>query len=312
VVKVLADFEGPIGGLTKTSDSAVGSAAGITEEVFQHWGGFTLPLVGIPAGADGIRFWVRTDDGKTAALTLGLFEVHNGRQTEAWGKRFWATPTWQRYTFPLEQLETIWAAEGDQQLHRELVKSVQFQRMLWEAGAMRSSRIAFDQIEFVRGATRIAVDGKGQAVELVVDAGKSLGRIRRFWRALSPGDSVEQNTDLQGPDGEAMRVVGRDKTFDLPPSAYASAESRRKNRYQITTLFLYPDLLVGARCSASRGPPSYGCLLLLPTGQILGRAYLDELRVGVEAGEGDEFSVHSRLTQRASDMRAKAVPYGWW
>jgi xylan 1,4-beta-xylosidase len=221
VVQVVEDFEGPgAEGLWQpVADAPVGRGAGLTSNVFKNWGGLAFPLQGVPKGADGLSFWVRTDDGETAAITLALFESlpveGRLRQVEAWGNRFWATPAWQKYTFPLKGMETVWAWKPDRRLDRERVTTVQFPRSFWEGNGMRSARVVFDQVQFVRGATDATVERKEAGYRLTVDAAKPQGPLRRFWRALSPGPSGEQNTHLQGAAGEALRLIAREKTFDV-------------------------------------------------------------------------------------------------
>ena len=220
-VKVIEDFEGAgtKGLWERTGDAATGAGAGVTSNVFRNWGGFALNVAGIPEGADGVSFWARTDDGTTAGIKLAIFEARTVdgqlRQTEAWGKPFWVTPSWQKFTFPLKRLGRIWAWRADGKLQSEHVKTVQFMRSYWSPGAMASRKVVFDQVAFVAGATRVSIERQAGRYALAVDAGKPVGTTRRFWRALSPGPSGEQNTDMQGGAGKAMRLIGKEKTFDV-------------------------------------------------------------------------------------------------
>ncbi|MFW6164518.1 MAG: hypothetical protein ACODAJ_17245, partial [Planctomycetota bacterium] len=156
---------------------------------------------------------------RSAALTFGLFERAGDKQVEAFGQRFWATPTWQRYVFTLASLDRTWARAGNQTLDREAVRTVQFQRLIWPRG-LASERLLFDHVEFVSGAERPAVERKDDALVLRVDASRRVARLRRFWRAISVADTVEQNTDFAGPEGEAMRIIGEDGTFDYARIAW--------------------------------------------------------------------------------------------
>ena len=233
-VRVVEAFEGASGKhWQRAAGAAVGQGAGATDIIFKGWGGLSLQVEGVPAEADGIAFWVRSDDGRPAALTFGLFEWKGIKQVEAFGKRFWATPTWQRYVFPLATLDRIWAGGGDKKLDRGAVRTLQFQRLIWPRG-LASDRLLFDHVEFVKGAERPAVVRKAGPLVLTVDAGKTLGPVRRFWRAISVADTVEQNTDFAGPEGEAMRIIGRDRTFDYARIAWhanRNASSWVKYRY---------------------------------------------------------------------------------
>jgi len=221
VVKVIEDFEGAgVPGLwQRVADAAVGQGAGLTRNVFKNWGGLALKLDGVPEGADGVTFWVRTDDGSTGAIDLALFEstTIDGRpkQTDAWGFHFWATPTWQKITFPLKKMRQIWAGRPDGRLHPERVTTIQFPRSLREGNGMRAAGVVFDQTEFVSGCKEATIVRKEPEYGLVVDAARPLGKIRRFWRALSPGPSGEQNTFLQGAAGEALRIIAEERTFDV-------------------------------------------------------------------------------------------------
>jgi xylan 1,4-beta-xylosidase len=212
---VVQDFEGKPGtNWTATTEAAVGLRAGVCHRVFTAWGGFSLPLDGIPTDVDGIVFWIRTGDGRTAALSFGLFEWEGRKQLEAFGARIWATPHWQRYTFPLDRLSRVWAAAGNKKLDREKVRTLQFQRLIWSGRGLASDAVAFDHVEFVTGTKEPAVERRTPAVTLRVDAGRVVARLPRFWRAISPADTVEQNTFFEGPDGDAMRILAADRTFD--------------------------------------------------------------------------------------------------
>ena len=221
VVKVIEDFEGP--GVkdmwTRVPGAAAGKGAGMTQRVFRTWGGLAFRVDGVPEEADGVSFWVRTDDGRTASVNLWLFETRTvdgrQRQTEAWGNQFWATPTWRRLVLPIKRMRRAWAWKADGQLHRDRVTSVQFPRSIWSGSGMASARILFDHIAFVRGATEPTIERQQADWQLTVDAAKPAGTLRHFWRALSPGPSGEQNTHLQGAAGEGLRVIARDKTFDV-------------------------------------------------------------------------------------------------
>jgi len=219
-VKVIEDFEQPKGeGWEQAADAPVGKGAGATPNVFTKWGGLGLRVEGVPDDADGISFWIRTDDGLTAALTLGLYEWDEKQEMEALGWRLWATPTWQHYTFPLAGAKHVWARKGDGKLDRRAVRTVRFQRLLW-TGGFASARVVFDQVEFVRGATGTAIERKPSETAIAVNAGRTVARTKRFWRAISVADTVEQNTHFQGPEGGAMRIIGADRTFDYARIAW--------------------------------------------------------------------------------------------
>lgn len=221
VVKVVEDFEGPgaKGLWQRVGGAPVGAGAGATENVFRNWGGLAFQVDGIPDGADGVSFYVRTDDGETAAVMVALFETAplDGRPTqmEAWGNRFFATPTWQKHTYPFSRMKTVWARKHDRRLDRDRVTTLQFPRSMWEGNGMRSARLLFDQVQFVRGAGEPSVEPKEATWQVTVDAAKPAGPLSRFWRALSPGPSGEQNTFLQGAAGEALRLIAKEKTFDV-------------------------------------------------------------------------------------------------
>jgi xylan 1,4-beta-xylosidase len=227
VVAVVQDFEGENGdGWTPTGDAAVGRCAGMTEQVFAGgWNGFTLRISEVPADADGISFWVRTGDGRTAAMTLGLYQWQEKEKTkkpvDAWGAHLWATPNWQKYTFPFNRLATTWNSEGDGKFHKERVKSIQWQRFIVEGRGLRSARVMVDQIEFVKNTDGVTIGRKPGQQQIVVDASKPIGTVPRFWRAISPGDSVEHNPSFEGADGAAMRVIGADRTFDYARLCWA-------------------------------------------------------------------------------------------
>ena len=235
-VQVIEGFEAESGKhWRRAAGAAVGEGAGATDIVFKGWGGLLLQVDGVPADADGIAFWVRSDDGRTAALTFGLFEWKGIKQVEAFGKRFWATPTWRRYVFPLATLDRIWAGGGDKKLDRGAVRTIQFQRLIW-SGGLASSRLLFDHVEFVKGTEQAAVSSRPGRIALTVDVGKKLGPVRRSWRAISVADTVEQNTDFAGPEGDAMRVIGADKTFDYARIAWhANRNASRWVRYRYGT-----------------------------------------------------------------------------
>jgi len=219
-VKVVADFEAEKGeGWERVPDAAVGTGAGATANVFTKWGGLSFHLPGVPADADGIAFWVRTDDGHTAALTVGLYEWEEKRELEAFGARFWATPAWQHYTVPFARMTRIWARAGNEKFDRDTVRTLLFQRLI-PSGGLASVRVVFDQVEFVKGATDVAVERKPTESAITVDASRAVARTPRFWRAVSVADTVEQNTHFQGPEGEAMRVIGADRAFDYARIAW--------------------------------------------------------------------------------------------
>ena len=220
VVQVVQDFEGPAGhNWEQVADAPQGNAAAATKAVFRNWGGFALPVDGVPEEADGISFWVRTDDGRTAGIDVGLFEMKEVdgqyRQTEAWGNHFWATPTWQKFTFPLARMESIFAGKPDGSLQKERVRSVQFPRSLRTPGAMAAVPVLFDYVVFLKGVEHASVERLQKGHAVTIDASGPTRKIHRFWRALSPGPSGEQNAFLEGGAGEALRVIGKERTFDV-------------------------------------------------------------------------------------------------
>lgn len=222
-VKVVEDFEQAKGeGWEQVPDAAVGRGAGATEQVSKSWDGLSLRVKGVPQEADGISFWVRTAEGRTAALTLGLFEWDDKQQVEAFGAHLWAAPSWHRHVVPFASMQRVWARAGNEKLEKEKVGTVQFQRLLY-AGGLSSTRVVFDQVEFVKGAVQPSVEAKEPSSRIVVEAGRPAAKLKRFWRALSPADTVEQNTRFEGPDGEAMRVIGADRTFDFARIAWHTA-----------------------------------------------------------------------------------------
>ena len=91
---------------------------------------------------NGIAFWIRTDDGASAALTVALYEWEGKRELQAFGIRFWATPAWQHYVVPFAKMGHVWARAGDKKLDLPAVRTVQFQRCLWSPGALASKRPA--------------------------------------------------------------------------------------------------------------------------------------------------------------------------
>ncbi|NQT51579.1 hypothetical protein HQ576_05995, partial [bacterium] len=141
------------------------------------------------------------------------------KQVEAFGTDLWATPTWRRYVLPFRSLRRVWARAGDKKLTPAAVRTIQLQRLIW-SGGLSSTSVVLDQVEFVRGVERPFSEGKERAVALRIDAGKRVTRVRRFWRAISVADTVEQNSDFAGPEGEAMRTIGRDRTFDYARIAW--------------------------------------------------------------------------------------------
>ncbi|MFP4055424.1 MAG: GH39 family glycosyl hydrolase [Candidatus Brocadiia bacterium] len=221
VARVIEDFEAGGGERWEAvNDAPQGERAGATGAVWAGWGGLTLRLDGVPDEADGLSFWVRTDDGRTAALTFGLYEWEEQRQVEAFGERLWATPTWQKYTFPLADLPRLWARAGNKELDPEQVRTLQFQRLIWAGGGLRSERLVFDHVAFVAGAQRRAVEDVRPAVRIEVNAAKRAAHVKRFWRCISPGDTAEQNSFFEGPDGAAMRLLGADGVFDYARIAW--------------------------------------------------------------------------------------------
>ena len=220
-VAVLQDFEGEgARNWQRDGDAPVGKGAGATTFLFTHWGGLSVPVDAVPAEADGIAFWIRTDDGASAALTAALYEWEGKRELQAFGIRLWATPAWQRYVVPFAKMRHVWARAGDKKLDLPAVRTVQFQRFLWSPGALASKRVLFDHIEFVKGSTACTVERRDRQVAITVDAAAPPVTVRRFWRAISVADTVEQNSHFEGPEGKAMAVIGADRTFDVARIAW--------------------------------------------------------------------------------------------